>query len=568
MDLTTLLTVDKTVDNPIITYWEWMNQNRIKVCDKLYKTYQEIIRIINDTESEWEYDEGKANHALIFIERYCKHSKGKMGGKPFILELWQKALVATIFGIVHKIDGTRKYREAVLIVARKNGKSTLAAAIGLYLQIADGEPGAEIYSVATKKDQAKIIWLEAKRMVKKSPALRKRIKPLVAEMVSEVNDSVYKPVGRDSDTLDGLNVHGATMDEIHAWTDQNLYDVIVDGTSARDQPLIFITTTAGTVRELVYDNQYEEIERIINGYGDPDGYKDEHKIAFVYELNDRKTWQDPETWEQANPGLGTIKKYDALENKVNKAKSNSKLIKNLLTKDFDIPETSSESWLSFEVIDNRETYDIQELKPRYCIGGVDLSATTDLTCATIVFKLPDDLAKTYVKQMYFLPGDLLEERVIEDKIPYDIWEQRGLLRRSGTNKVDYKDITKWFLEVQNDLDCYIYKIGYDRWGATYLIDELQQNFGGQSVELIAQGPKTFSNPMKRLEADLKAKIINYNNNPITKWNLSNAAIKTDTNDNIALVKTSNHRRRIDGVASLMDAIICLENNYEDYINLI
>lgn len=552
--------------NPIYDYWEWMNENRIKVSTKIYKTYKYIIDFLEDPDSEWEYDEKRANHAINFIERFCKHSKGKMGGKPFILELWQKAKVAATFGIVHKITGERKYQRVVLIVARKNGKSTLSAAEGLYLFIADGEPGAEIYSVATKKDQAKIIWLEAKRMVKKSPALSKRIKPLVAELTCEINDGIYKPVGRDSDTLDGLNVHGATMDEIHAWTDKNLYDVIVDGTSARDEPLILITTTAGTVRENVYDDIYDEAERTINGYFDPDGYKDERSLFLVYELDDRKTWKNEETWMQANPGLGTIKKIDALRDKANKAKANSKLVKNLLTKDFDIPETTSEAWLTFETIDNRDTFDIKELKPRYCIGGIDLSATTDLTCATIVFRIPDD-ENIYIKQMYWLPSDLIELRSQEDKIPYNIWEERGLLRRSGTNKVDYKDVTKWFLEVQNEMDCYIFRIGYDRWSAGYLVDELEQTFGKITVP-VAQGAKTFSNPMKRLESDLKAKKVNYENNPITKWNLSNAAIKTDSNDNIALVKTSNPRRRIDGVASLMDALVVYEDNFDEYMGLI
>lgn len=553
--------------NPIELYWDWMNDNRSKVSTKIYKTYKYIIEFLADSNSEWEYDEGKANHAIDFIERYCKHSKGAMGGKPFILEPWQKAKVAATFGIVHKITGERKYQRVVLIVARKNGKSTLSAAEGLYLFIADGEPGPEVYACATKKDQAKIIWLEAKRMVKKSPVLSKRIKPLVAELTCDINDGIYKPVGRDSDTLDGLNVHGATMDEIHAWTDKNLYDVIVDGTSARDEPLILITTTAGTVRENVYDDIYDEAERTINGYFDPDGYKDERSLFLVYELDDRKTWTDEKTWMQANPGLGTIKKTEALRDKVNKAKANPKLVKNLLTKDFDIPETTSESWLTFETIDNRETLDMSELKPRYCVGGVDLAATTDLTCATIVFKIPND-EKTYVKQMYWLPGDLIEIRSREDKIPYDVWEERGLLRRSGTNKVDYKDITKWFLEVQNEMDCYIFKLGYDRWSATYLVDELTQYFGKTVPVPVAQGAKTFSNPMKRLESDLRSKLINYDNNPILKWCLTNAAIKSDTNDNIALVKTSNPRRRIDGVASLMDAIIVLEDNYDEYMSLI
>ena len=201
--------------NYILDYYNKIETGEEVTSLKVKKVYSELVNnIINNPKSEHEYDEAKANHALEFIESYCKHSKGSMGGKPFILELWQKALVSAMFGIVDKITGLRKFNEVVLIVARKNGKSTLAAAIGLYLMIADGELGPEIFSVATKKDQAKIIWLEAKRMIKKSPALNKRLKTLVGEINSELNDSIFKPLGRDSDTLDGLNVHGALFDKL------------------------------------------------------------------------------------------------------------------------------------------------------------------------------------------------------------------------------------------------------------------------------------------------------------------------------------------------------------------
>ena len=565
------LKVEYEIDyNPIIEYWTWINanrQNRRRTCRKIHAVYNELVKIINDPESEWEYDANKANHAIEFIENYCKHSKGKLGGKPFILELWQKALVAATFGIVHKIDGTRKFQEVVLIVARKNGKSTLAAAVGLYLQIADGEPGAEIYAVATKRDQAKIIWLEAKRMVRKSPSLLKRMKTLVAEIVSEFNDSSFKPLGSDSDTLDGLNVHGALLDEIHAWKDKNLYDVIVDGTSSREQPLIFITTTAGTIREGIYDIKYDEIEQVINGYDDVNGYKNERLLPIVYELDNRKEWMEEESFYKPNPGLGTIKQIGQLKAKVNKARANPLLVKNLLTKDFNVRETTSEAWLTFEQLNNTDTFDIKALKPRYCIAGIDLSSTTDLTCASIIFKVPNN-DTLYVKQMYWLPGDLLEKRVQEDKIPYDTWLEQGYLRVSEGNKVNYKDITKWLLEVQDEMDVYIYKIGYDSWSSTYLVDELQMNFGKDTTDPVIQGAKTFSGPMRRFAADLESKKINYDNNPVLKWNLSNAAVQIDRNDNMALVKTSNSRRRIDGVASLLDAYIVLERHYENYINFI
>ena len=555
--------------NPIIEYWNWINlnrQNRRRTSTKVYKVYKELVRIINDPNSEWEYDPRKANHAIEFIENYCKHSKGKMGGKPFILELWQKALVAATFGIVHKIDGTRKYQEVMLVVARKNGKSTLAAAIGLYLQIADGEPGAEVYACATKKDQAKIIWLEAKRMVKKSPTLRKRIKTLVAELNSDFNDSFFRPLGRDSDSLDGLNVHGALLDEIHAWTDQNLYDVIVDGTSSREEPLIFITSTAGTVREQVFDLKYDECEMVINGYEDPEGYKNERFLPIIYELDNRNDWQDEECWYQANPGLGTIKKIDQLRNKVNKAKANALLVKNLLCKDFNIIETTSEAWLTFEQLNNTAIYALETLKPRYGIGGADLSSTTDLTCASIIFMVPNS-NEIYVMQMYFLPEELLENRVREDKIPYDKWRDLGLLRTTPGNKVHYSHVTQWFLEVQNEYDIYIFGGGYDSWSASYWVEEMKSNFG-ETWEPVIQGKKTLSGPMKRLGRDLEAKRINYNNNPILKWCLSNTAVDIDKNDNIQPIKTSNQRRRIDGTVSLLNAYVYLERHYEGYISLI
>ncbi|WP_238899357.1 terminase TerL endonuclease subunit [Clostridium sp. YIM B02500] len=537
----------------------------VNVSLKVYKTYKELVRLINDDSSEWEYNPKKANHALEFIENYCKHSKGSMGGKPFILELWQKALVAATFGIIHKIDGTRKYQEVLLVVARKNGKSTLSAAIGLYLQIADGEPGSEIYAVATKKDQAKIIWLEAKRMVKKSPSLIKRIKPLVGEMTSEFNDSFFKPLGRDSDSLDGLNVHGALLDEIHAWTDQNLYDVIVDGTTAREQPLIFVTTTAGTVRECVYDLKYDESERLINGYEDSEGYKNERFLAIVYELDDRDEWTDEECWTKANPGLGTIKKIDQLQNKVNKAKANSKLIKNLLCKDFNIRETNGEAWLSFEDINNTEIFDMEDIRNTYAIGGCDLSATTDLTCATLLIMKPNS-NKKYILQQYFLPEELLDKRVQEDKIPYDLWRDRGLLTTCEGFRVNFSDVTAWYEKMLNEYDITPLWIYYDRALAGYWVEEMKGK--GFQMYPCAQGALTFSQPMRVMEADLKSKLINYNNNPILKWCLTNTSVKYDDNDNIRPLKGRNQRQRIDGMVSLLDAYVGLGQHSEEYINLV
>jgi phage terminase large subunit-like protein len=553
--------------NPIIEYYNAIESGKEIVSQKVRRIYKKLVDDIYDSDSIYEYDPKKANHAIEFIENFCRHSKGKWGGQPIVLELWQKAFIAAAFGFVHKIDGTRKYREVLLIVARKNGKSTIASGIGLYLQIADGEPGAEVYACATKKDQAKLVWLEAKRMVKKSPVLLKRIKPLVSELVSDWNDSTFKPLGSDSETLDGLNVHGAMMDEIHAWKDKNLYDVIVDGTSSREQPLIFMITTAGTIRESVYDMKYEEAEMLINGFDDPDGYKDDRFLPIIYELDNRKEWTDPASWPKANPGLGSIKKTDQLETKVNKAKANSLLVKNLLTKDFNIRETSSEAWLTFEELNNTEIFDLKALKPNYGIGGTDLSKTTDLTAAKVLFMLPDD-STIYVKQMYWLPEDLLEQRAKEDKIPYDLWYEQDLLRTTPGNTVHPKFVTEWFLECRDVHGLYIPWIGYDAWSADYWVEDMKTHFGAEAMIPIHQGKKTLSGPMHMLKADLEKKRVNYNNNSIDKWCLSNTAIEMDKNLNIQPHKTNNQRRRIDGTAALLNAYVVLQDKKNEYMNMI
>lgn len=553
--------------NPVMEYWNKIQSGEEIVCDKIFRTYKKITYDM-DHPSEYFYSNKRANHIIEFFENYCRASKGKSSGANVRLELWEKAMLATVFGFVDS-DGLRKYRESILIVGKKNGKSLLASGVGNYMLVADGENGPEVYAVATKKDQAKIIWTEAKRMVRKSPELRRRIKTLVAELSSEdFNEGVFKPLASDSDTLDGLNVHCGLMDEIHQWKNgRKLYDIIADGVTAREQPLIFITSTAGTIREDIYDQKYEEAERIINGYFDPDGYHDEHTIAFIYELDSRKEWTDEKCWKKANPGLGTIKNLEALRLKVNKAMNDPMQVKNTVCKEFNIRETSSEAWLTFEQLNNTETFDLKELKPRYGIGGVDLSSTTDLTNATVIFMVPYD-ERIYVKQMYWLPEDLLESRVREDKIPYDIWYDQGLLRLCPGNKIHYKYVTEWFQEVQDELDIYLYKCGYDSWSATYFVEEMTNIFGKAVMEPVIQGKKTLSSPMKSLGADLSKKLVVYDNHPILKWCLANTSVDIDKNDNIQPCKGNLGTRRIDGMAGLLDAYVCLENNLDAYKSII
>lgn len=552
--------------NPILEYWERIQSGEETVGYKIHKTYKKLAYDVEHP-GEYYYSNKRANHIIEFAENYCRHSKGKFGGKPVRLELWEKAMLAAVFGFVD-IEGNRKYREAMLIVGKKNGKSLLASIVGLYMQVADGEMGPEVYAVATKKDQSKIIWLESKRMVKKSPSLSKRIRSLVAELDSDFNDGVFKPLASDSDTLDGLNIHCVLMDEIHQWkSGKALYDIMADGITAREQPLIFITSTAGTIREDIYDQKYDEAKRVIDGYFDANGYKDERLIAFIYELDSRKEWIDEACWKKANPGLGTIKNLIMLRDKVERAKQNPLLVRNLVCKEFNIPETSSEAWLTAEQVMNPAKFDVKELKPRYGIGGTDLSSTTDLCAAKVIFRVPGD-EHIYVLQMYWIPEDLVERRVKEDHIPYDVWIEQGLMRICNGNKISYKDVTAWFLEIQNTYDIYLFKVGYDSWSATYWVEEMQECFGKSVMVPVIQGKKTLSQPMKNMGADLENKLIVYNDHPIDKWCLFNTAIDVDKNDNIQPIKTSVPTRRIDGTAALLDAYVVYQDNLSEYLSLI
>lgn len=569
--------------NYIKEYYDKIQNGEIKTSRKVKIVYEKLVKDIdnprtvkihNEDIDEYEeyhyvFDEERAMFAIEFIETFCRHSKGKKwAGQPFILELWQKAFVSAIFGFIDANTGFRKYRKAILFVARKNGKSTLAAAIGLYMLLMDGEPGAECYSIATKKDQAKILWSEAKRMIKKNPLLLKRVKPLIAELYYEAEEATFKPLSSESDSLDGLNASFVAADEVHAMKNKNLIDVTYDSMDVRDQPLFLETSTMGTVRENVFDSEYEYASNVINSYVDPSlDFIDETLLAVIYELDSKEEWTDESCYIKANPGLGTIKKLKGLKDKVAKAKRKSDELKNLLCKDFNVRETSTTSWLSFEELNNEETFNLARMKVKYGIGGTDLSSTTDLTAAKVIFQLPNDI-RIYTLQMYWLPEELLEKKIKEDKIPYDKWYERGLLRLSPGNKVHPREVTKWFLEIRDEYGIYIPWIGYDAWSAEYWVEEMKGHFGEEAMIEVHQGKKTLSSPMKNLGADLKSKIVVYNNNPIDKWCLSNTNIDTDRNGNIQPEKGRKATLRIDGMAALLDAYVILEQKKNDYLNMI
>lgn len=530
--------------NYIVQYYDKIQSGEIIASKRVTNVYKKLVNEINNPQGVWIYDDNKAKKPIEFVERFCRQTKGEWFNQPVSLDLFQKAFIAALFGFVHKDTGERRFKETLFLVARKNGKSTLLSGIALYMLIADGEGGAEVYSVATKKDQAKLVFNEAVNMVKQSPALSKHIKKRKTDMYFPLTYSKFEPLASDSNSLDGLNGHCVVIDELHAIKDRNLYEVMKQSMSARCQPLLVMITTAGTIRENIFDDMYEYAAKVADG-----AIEDERFLAVLYELDSQEEWTDWRMWQKANPGLGTIKKVSDITEKVERAKVNPKDLPGILCKDFNVRQTVNGAWLSFEDINNIESFEIEDFRGAYAIGGVDLSATTDLTCATMLFKKPGE-TKLYAYQHYFLPNENLQFKLNDDKIPYDKWRDRGLLTLCEGNKVDYSDVTAWFMKMFNEYDIRPLFVGYDSWNTRYWLEEMQ-SYGFEMHE-VRQGYKTLSKPMKELGADLKDKKINYANNPILKWCLTNTAIKEDENGNIRPIKI-NSRQRIDGAVSLLIA---------------
>lgn len=548
------------MQNYILEYWDAIQSGRVVVSNRVRKVYAKLVEDIEHPKGKYVFDLSKANKPIRFIEQFCKHSKGEWAGKPVKLELFQKAYISALFGFIDKETGLRKYKETLFMVARKNGKSTMLAGIALYMLIADNEPGAEVYSTATKKDQAKIVFDETLNMINQSPELRRYLKKRKTDLYFPLTMAKFQPLGKNSDTLDGLNAHCVIMDELHSVKDRNLYEVMKQSQSARRQPITVMITTAGTVRECIFDDIYSFACGLIDGT-----MQDETFLPIIYELDNRDEWTDPTAWQKANPGLGSIKKLNDITEKVERAKQNPRDLVGVLCKDFNIRETNSSAWLSFDDINNEDTFDLERFRGKYAIGGADLSITTDLTCATLLLMDPET-EQRYITQMYWLPEDNFQEHIQTDKIPYDIWEKRGLLRLCKGNSISYRDVTDWFLEMVNQYGITPAWIYYDSYSAKYWVEEME-SYGFNMVRCI-QGARTLSLPMQMMGADLQAKKINYNNNPILKWCLTNTGVQTDRNGNIVPIKSQGAKQRIDGTASMLDSYVGLYEHFNEFKNAI
>lgn len=549
-----------------LLYLEAIRRGDEVVSAKVRSVYEREVAWMDAPPAGFHFDEEAAQRPIDFIETYCRHSKGKWGRQKLELELFQKAKIALAFGWLDA-GGKRRFREVVDIRGRKCGKSTETAAVELYMLIADGENGCEVYCTANKLDQAKLIFNEVVNMRAQSEAIRSITKKRQSDIYFPAMLSSLKALAADTKTMDGLNAHFFSQDEFHEARDSKIYDVMVQSQSTREQPLAWLISTNGFVREAFFDSKYEYCSKV--ALWEP-GFEDYRLLPLLYELDSRDEWADPNCWAKANPGLGKIKSLATLAENVAKAKRDPTFLPTVLTKDFNVAENTASAWLPYNVIVNDTVADPEYLKHSYAIGGCDLSATTDLTCATLIIKKPND-ENLYVRQQYFLPQARVDatEQTSAREAPYRLWADQGWLTICEGATVDYSAVTQWFVDRVKLDDQRALWIGFDRALAGYWIEDMKEaGFG--DMEKVAQGTFTWNYPMKRLGGLFEEKKIIYDRNPILRWCLLNTGVKTLNRDginSISPVKTSS-TKRIDGMVSLLNAFVCYCNHQTDFENYV
>ena len=499
----------------------------------------------NDPLFPFYFDPASANRPIEFIHSFCRHSKGEWAGQPVVLEQWQQFSFWVAFGWLRKDNRFRRFRIVYKKVARKNGKSTETSGVGLYLLVGDREPGAEVYSAATKKDQAKIIHEEAMRMVRKSPDLAE-VLTVVKNNIAHIDSaSKFEPLSADEKTLDGLNVHGGLLDEIHAHPNRGVFDVIETATGARRQALIWIITTAGIVTPNSIALELEEYgDKILRGI-----IQDETFLPLMWDIDEGDDPWDERTWIKANPNLGVSVKLDDLRSKAQKAKETPSAQNNFFCKHLNVWSNSRSRWIAVEKWDAcKDEFRIEELHGKECWAGLDLSTTTDISALSLVFPWEGD---TYRILSYFwVPEENADLRARRDRVPYPQWIREGLITATPGNVVDYAFIRHKIVEISKLFK--LRELWADPWNAIQLLQQLQEEDGLKVVEL-RQGFASMSAPTKQLETLVMARRIRHLGSPVMRWMFDNVSVKMDPAGNIKPDKEKS-AERIDGVVSLIDGV--------------
>lgn len=526
------------------------------------KQYEQLLPIIYGEDPRWYYNPHLASKPIDFGERFCRQSKDEWIGKRIKYLLWQKAALSAIYGIVERGSDRRKFQRVFIEVAKKNGKTTMMAPVALY---ETAKKGNEVYSAANARDQASIIWNAAADMLEQSPDLKMLLKKQQYKIknIRPNGFSVFVPLANQPDMLDGKLPKVVILDEVHE-LDQSLYDILYNGQISIADPLFIMISTNGFVRGGLFDSEYENSKEILDGI-----IQDERKFSLLYELDNPKDWMNEAHWQQVNPSLGIIISKERLRTIVNDALAKPKSLNSVKVKHFNLGGVSEKAYFEYDVINNERTFDIERFRGYDAIGGFDLSLTNDMTAFCTLFWDAEN-KEFCVVVMFWISSDFYERAQQDPRMGnvWSIWVEQGFVQVAGKNSIDHKAIVAYAVEMVEKYDiCYRW-IYYDAYSARYLVSDMAaQGFReGDCLIRCQQGSKTLSVPFQKLQAELEAKKINYNNNPVVKWCMTNVAVEEDRNKNPLPTKAGkNNMRKIDGFAVILDAFVGVCDHRQEFV---
>ena len=541
--------------NYILIYYQQIKDGSVTVGHWIEKWYEYIVHGLEA--KLFFFDQKKAARAIAFIQQYCRHHEGPLAPQLIVLETWQKALVSVIFGVVDA-DGLRQFRECFVVMGRKNGKTLLDAAIAAYMMFADGEYGGRGYFVSGRLDQARLAFEAFFQMVSKEPRLARLAKKRRTDVYIAESNSSAMPVAFSERKTDGLNPSFVSLDELASWRgDAGLkqYEVFKSALGARKQPLMFGISTAGYENDSIYDELIKRSTAVLNGTS-----KETRLAPFLYIIDDPEKWNDIEELKKANPNLGVSTSVDYLLEEIRIAEGSISKAIEFKVKYCCVKQSSSLAWLTAQDVKQCFGNDLtlEDFRHTYALGGIDLSLAVDLTAAVICIEKD---GVTWFATQFFMPANKVDEATQRDGLPYRIYAQRGLLTISGENTVDYHDVHNWFRMLEKEYEILPLKVGYDRYSAAYLVQDMQAD--GFDMESVSQG-SNLTGVLIDMEGMIKdGRLRCINDNDLMKVHMLDAALKFEEGTNRRRLIKMSAKQHIDGMAALSDAICMRHNYYEE-----
>ena len=539
----------------ILTYYQAITDGTETVGHWIRDWYAQVVTGLQ--EKRFSFDRRKAAKAIRFIEAFCRHHEGPLAPKLIRLELWQKALLSVIFGIMDE-NGDRQFREVFVEIGRKNGKTLLAAAIASFMMYMDGEYGARLYFVAPKLDQSRLCFNAFQQMIMKEPELSEITKKRRTDIYVASTNSSAQPLAFSYQKSDGLNPLLTVCDEIASWAgDPGLkqYEVLKSALGARRQPLLLSISTAGYARDGIFDEIFRRSTAVIMGTS-----KETRLAPFIYQIDDVDKWNDINELKKANPNLGVSLGVDYLLEEIAVAEGSLSRKVEFLTKMANVPQNSSCAWLTAQDVKKcfGEFRTLEDFRHSYALGGIDLSLAVDLTASVICIEKD---GVTWFDVQFFMPENKVEEATARDGLPYDIYRQRGLLTVCGENTVDYHAVHDWFRMLEHKYEILPLKVGYDRYSAAYLVQDMEAD--GFDMESVSQG-SNLTGVLIDMEGMIKdGRLRCINDNDLMKVHMLDAALKFEEGTNRRRLIKMSPKAHIDGMAALSDAICMRHNYYEE-----